>query len=260
MIWCAYCQQFLRESAPYEELLISHGICEKCSVVGISGNPSQAKKLRQLVSLQQELYSAGKAGDLSRIEPLLQDSIALGVRPIDMIFGFLNPMLVKLGALWKEGKITVIEEHRFTNFCEHLLHALSLKTVKKAQRPDFILANADGNYHSFGVRVLQLWLESVGYSAELIVPSVPMKDLLSYTLEVKPQFVGISVSLPDQLADVKFYIESLSRNEHSPVRQIFIGGYASKTGIIKSADVAPARLITDPKDLLSYLSLKQKAS
>lgn len=253
IIWCAYCQQFLRESAPFEELDVSHGICKSCSEKGLSLNKTDEAKLKELVQLQRQLYAAGKSGDHSRINSLIQNCNDIGVRPMDMIFGFLSPMLVKLGKLWEKGEITVVEEHRFTSFCEQLLGALKATSTTKNDQPRFILASANGNYHNFGLKLIHLWLEAHAYSVELITPSLPMDELLEYTMDVKPHFVGISVSLPDQISDVKTYIHTLSSKSDSPVRQIFIGGYAVKAGLLKSSELTPALLINDPESLASYL-------
>lgn len=262
MIWCSYCQQFLKESAPFEELTVSHGLCEACAKKGLSLNETDHKRLMKLVDLQSELYEAGKLGDLSRINLLIQNSIDLGVRPMDMIFGLLNPMLVKMGELWSQGLVSAIEEHRFTHFCEELLQTLKARNPKQtASQPGFLLASADGNYHNFGLKLIHLWLEARGCSVELITPSIPMDDLLDYTIDAKPQLVGISVSLPEQAPAVQSYIKNLSSMNNSPVSQVFIGGYAVKSGLIDASEMAPALLITHLESLIPYLPKKiQRAS
>lgn len=260
IIWCAYCQQFLKEAPPFEDLTLSHGMCQACSTRGLMLSEADDARLKKLVALQHELYAAGKSGDLSTIQTLIQKCESLGIRPMDMIFGLLNPMLVRTGELWSQGKITVAEEHRFTHFCEQLLLALKSKVIrapsKQDTRPEFILAAADGNYHSFGLSLIHLWLEAHGYQTELIVPSLPMDELLKYTLHVRPRFLGISMSLPDQVSSVKSFIHALTQLKDSPLQHLFIGGYAVKAGLVKSEDVSPAILITGPETLVPYLPPK----
>lgn len=253
MIWCAYCQHFLKESAPFDKLDISHGMCDSCAKKGLSLTQADEAKLKQLVELQRELYAAGKAGDRTRIKSLIQSCNEIGVRPMDMIFGFLSPMLVRIGKLWELGEVSVIEEHRFTHFCEQLLDSIKATSTISNEQPHFILASADGNYHNFGLKLIQLWLESRGYQVELITPSLPMDELLKYTMEIKPQYIGLSISLEEQIAAVKSYTQSLASSPNSSVKQVFIGGHAVKAGIVKPSDLAPALLIKDPEELSIYL-------
>ncbi len=252
IIWCAYCQNFLRESAPFEDLTVSHGMCPDCAQKGLSQTKVDETKLDQLVQLQKELYSAGHSGDFSRIEPLIKISKEMGIRPIDMIFGFLNPMLIRIGELWNEGTITYKDEHRFTGFCVKLLEALKSQSKMKRNNPQFLLVSADGNNHNFGLQLLQLWLEAQDCSVELVTSDLKMDQLLDYTLKIDPLYVGVSISLPEQALSVQSFIKTLNSKKTS-VQQIFIGGYAVKAGLLTAQEMAPAIMIKDAKDLLPYL-------
>jgi methanogenic corrinoid protein MtbC1 len=256
--WCSYCQQFLTESPPYELLVITHGMCDSCKHRGFDLDEATKQKLEQLVALQRDLYSAGGAGDVAQIGSLIDRARRFGVKPLDIILGFLNPMLVRIGSQWEEGTLTVREEHLFTQFCEALLVAVqsSQPDCKNGETPSVLLTSADGNYHCFGVRVVHLWLSSEGITSELITPGLPAGELLEYTNAVKPLFVGISLSMRSQLPGVRTYLDLAVSSPMAP--EVLVGGYAVKSQQVTEAELSPARLVHDFRDLLAMVSVKRK--
>lgn len=254
--WCAYCQSFLGELPPHESLIISHGICKPCKNIGAFGDDSRQPILAPLIDLQKELYTAGLSGDTSKIPHLIERSQKIGVQPLDMIFGFLSPMLVQIGVQWEKGITSVREEHLFTNFAESLLLSIQNNSSTKLSpppNPNILLVSADGNYHTFGLKLIHLWLNTKLYTSELISPGLPMNELLTYTKTTRPKFVGISISLRSQVTNLQNYIQTLQSELRDDAPKVLVGGYAIKARLIDAAEIAPARLVSDILELSSIL-------
>jgi hypothetical protein len=86
--WCAYCRTYLDEIAPVDDFGISHS-----------------------------LRAAAAVGDVARAGEMLDQGLSIGLRPVDLALGMLQPLLHRIGAEWALGRATGAEEHRFTAFC-----------------------------------------------------------------------------------------------------------------------------------------------
>lgn len=251
--WCAYCQQFLEEAPPYEKLSITHGICRSCVNKGVFFDAGNNSRLKNLVQFQRKLYEAGRSGEISEIPSLLEESQKLGTRPIDLIFGLINPMLVHIGNLWEKGEISVREEHRFSNFSSSLLDAIQMHPIesKAPEGTKILLVSADKNYHTFGTRVLHLWLTAEGYYSELITPGLPTQELVSYIQEFQPEFLGISLSLKSQVEYVHDYLSASRCAKYQP--KVILGGYAIKSLAVTAQDISEVSFVTKTQQLKAIL-------
>lgn len=258
--WCAYCQEFMEELAPFDDLTVSHGMCSPCFDRGLTLTDDEENKLQLLVRFQKNLYAAGQSGDTVAITELLQEAQRLKVKPLDIILGFLNPMLVHIGYLWNQGKMTVREEHIFTQFSERLLEAIRSRQSIKNDKPLVLLASANSNYHSYGLKLIHIWLSAEEISSELIVPGLPLNEFIDYTKLIKPRYVGISVSDYSQLAEIKTYIETINEFPKTEQPKIFIGGYPVKTGQITPKDLSSATVINDFRNFVMQIKHEQSVS
>ena len=119
--WCSYCQQFVGEVPPYENLVITHSICRNCESKALTLTESDIAHAVRLKAIQSQLFEAGRRGDLNAASEIIEISRQAGTRDVDIVIGVIAPMLYQIGEDWKCGAIRVAEEHRFTAFCEKTL-------------------------------------------------------------------------------------------------------------------------------------------
>ncbi len=263
--WCAYCQHFLGEAAPFETFTVSHGLCGKCAEVGLDISDADLEKAKRLQRIQEQLWNSGKAESVLSAAELIDDALAAGVRPIDLIMGFISPLLYRIGELWAAGEITVAEEHRYTAFCESILVLIEAKSLllldQNAVAPgtEVLLINADGNIHSLGIRVLALWFQSHSIRARTIYPGLPVAEIAKVVGEFKPSMLGISISLPEQLPFVREALAAIEANRGlNTMPQVVVGGYAVKKGMI--SPIPGVRLVNDIDTLLPGLLASRSLS
>ncbi len=235
--WCAYCQEFLGEKAPFENFDLSHGICRPCAKKGIDLTEEERARSQELFEIQKELLSAGK-NEASQEEAvhLVERATAAGVRPIDILMGFVTQLLRHIGKQWELGEATVAEEHRYTLFCERILSLVeSILAVKKTsvgtETIKMIIIGAPGNYHTLGVRISALWLNSKGISTKAIYPGLPPEEIPALLREYNPLFLGISVSLTEQAHGVQQILHVIREAKLPSPPEVIIGGFAAKQEI-----------------------------
>ena len=248
--WCSYCQQFLGETEPYENLRITHGICAACLPNLHTLTNQDLEYSRRLRAIQDRLRTAGLSGDLKSADLIIKDAIAQNVRPIDILMGLVAPMLYEVGEQWCKGSITVAEEHRFTGYCEQSFEFLRNKiTVSKptdpasADRVDVLLMNAPGNRHTLAIRILAAWCAGEGIPVRVVDPIPAIEDLVRLVGESRPRLVLVSIALAEQCPAVARLAERIADlpGPHHP--KIFVGGYAVKMNLV--APIPGAYLETD---------------
>lgn len=229
--WCAYCQRFLGETEPFDSYEISHGMCALCAASHRELSDRDIERATEIGNLQADLMRHGRRADVRTVSTLLDRAFVAGVRPVDAVVGLLAPALHELGASWARGEVTVADEHRFSAFAESILEVVAGRALESAPIAPVsaLLVNAEGNYHTLGVRIVNLWLADHGVSSLAIYPGLPSEEVASLVETVKPALLGISVALPDQIAVLSRIVEVLAGR---PGLRIALGGYAVKQRLV----------------------------
>jgi methanogenic corrinoid protein MtbC1 len=248
IIWCAYCQQFLGEAAPFENKDFSHGICPSCAKRGLDLTEEQESKMNSLVKLNHRFWEAGRIGNLEEMGRLAKEGIAAGIRPIDMLFGFAGPSLVRVGELWSKNTLTVADEHRFTQTCDAFIDligqhiATQLGVAAESQR--VLLVNIEGNQHVLGLRFVSLGLAGIGIRFKILLHAT-LTEAIKTAVTENYQVVGFTIGLPDQVASLK---KALNAFLAAPdfLGQILVGGAAVNSGLSTPVQSDRVHLITRP--------------
>src|SRR5262249_49261484 len=174
--WCAYCQHFMHEIAPYDDFSISHGLCASCETTRTDlfarNEVQRATFLREIFHA---LFDAGRQEDFETAAGIIEKAIGANCRPVDILIGMISPMLYEIGEEWKRGALSVEGEHRFRAFSEQVIRLVESRIGGACAVPSdsskattLYLMNAPGNRHSLAVRILALWLESRGARVRMI--------------------------------------------------------------------------------------------
>jgi methanogenic corrinoid protein MtbC1 len=239
--WCAYCQQFQGERPPYEDYSLTHGICPACAKAGVELTGVEFDRIIQLKKIHKMLLQAGLKRDKKFAEEAIHSALEKGSRPVDVIMGVISPLLWEIGDLWKNGKITVADEHRFTAFYDSILKDMTLDDLGAKGRqgfdhPDIILLNVPGNRHYLGVQVMVYWLLSKGFRCEAVTEPMTFDRVVLLIEEKRPRFLGFSIGLPGQISGFKNLIGRLRERFSDPCPRILLGGNAVKQGMVEKME------------------------
>lgn len=205
--WCAFCQHLIGEAPPLDDFQVTHGICNACSVGAATHAPTPGVlRARDLFST---LEQAGRSGDYQACEQAIDEALASGLYPSEIMIGVLHPSLSRIGELWASGEITVADEHRFTTFSLHLLDRLLIRHSAEVA-PGVLLAPFEDNTHDIGMQIIQHIARERGIFCERLPVGTTRDELLDAIANRRPSIVGLSVSLVETVPAAMDFVRELS--------------------------------------------------
>ena len=181
--WCAHCQRFQGEAAPFDDFNLTHGICPTCAPLAKRLTDGDVARIEVIKAIHGRLMEAGWRRDLATAARILEEATGAGIRSVDILLATVTSLLYEVGEAWKRAAMTVEEEHRFTAFCDALYERIAVVSdVSDADAPfadgwtDALLMNAPGNRHTLGARILALWLTSQGAHVTVVAPDTSRRS------------------------------------------------------------------------------------
>ena len=231
--WCAYCQHFIGECEPFDEYLISHGVCHACAPKVLDFSADDRQALGGVQAFFAALQASARDQRALDLGFVLEESRRLAVRPLDLMMGVFQPLLHEIGALWADGKVTVAMEQRFSALVDDWLAAQRLRAAEGAAaepgRPSLILLNAEGNHHRFGLQMAESFFSALAIPCLTVTQGLPLDEILALLDQHRPQALGFSVALPGQMKQVLEVAEA-AKALPVPPRHILVGGPAVRQG------------------------------
>jgi len=142
--------------------------------------------------------------------------------------------LYAVGELWEFNKITVAKEHLVTAITEGLLNLVyptlfsGKRTHKKA-----VISCAANEFHQIGGKMVADLFEIHGWDAHFLGANMPLDQMLHYIDEVKPDLLGLSLSVYFNMPSLIKGIEAVKTNFNN--LDIVVGGQAFNWGGIDKA-------------------------
>ena len=249
--WCSYCQQFMREVAPYDSFQITHGLCSRCES---AHEDLFAKDVvehgRFLRATFQALLDAGRQNDFEVAARVIERAIGANCRPVDILMGMIAPMLYEIGEEWKRGVLSVQGEHRFTAFCERVTGLVERRIAASDAAPLpprdgalLFLMNAPGDRHRLALRILALWLHNRGATLRIIDNDKGIGSLMRSVAADRPEYLLVSMALTTQRTRVVEIAKAVQILSPSVRPKMIVGGYPVKAGLIQP--IPAAELVSD---------------
>ncbi len=235
--WCAYCQNYLGEAAPFDQFHISHGICPKCLESGIAEEKNASDRLLPLTNFLTSLRREAREGITSDPKDWAHKAFELGIKPDSLLVGLIQPALYEIGELWRKGEVSVATEHRFSAFAEELIYVIyqnypGISANRRAGQADVLLTNADGNHHTLGVKFMEIGLLAAGLNVLTLLPGLPTAEIIKQAALLKPKSLGLSVSMPSQIELIKELSEAVAGMPENTRPLLLAGGRLVKEGLV----------------------------
>jgi len=203
--WCSYCQSFIGESEPRDDFRLTHGVCQKCRPKVRTFSEDDIRGIDPIRGFFAVLQSAVLAHERFDKDAVLAQANSLKINPADLLAGVMQPLLYEIGRLYQEGKIPAVEEHHFSLMIRELIRDIRMDLSLSdghSESADILLACANGNFHEFGISLLELHLRKAGLQVESLCPGIPADQLIAYAKRLGVKVIGLSVSMEDQLSEV----------------------------------------------------------
>ncbi|MDA0161137.1 cobalamin-dependent protein [Solirubrobacter ginsenosidimutans] len=175
-----------------------------------------------MVELRQRYVDALVAGDQAAAVRLVEDSDA-DVR--SLYLDVLQPALYEIGHRWEEAEISVAQEHLATATTQSLMARLAERFVGGTRRGRKVLiACADGELHSIGVRMIADFLDADGWDVLFVGALSPSAAVADLARAQAVDVVALSAALPARVPELVNAVRVLRALEPPPV--IAVGGQA----------------------------------
>jgi len=230
--WCAFCQRYQGEIEPFDDYSMTHGICERCSArkAFLHEEPSNLGAIRRFFL---RVAQSATAPAVSAFE-LVREGNALGLDPVDLLLGIVQPVLRQIGDRWERGEATVAEEHRVTALCSTLIKLLMetdarVAMLRRRKSPTVLLVAAAHNYHTLGLQILAAFLLKNRISVLTVYPCLPPRDIVKLAQSVQPRIVAVSAAMPDHIQSAVEIDERLAAVRSSERPLVVVGGLALRS-------------------------------
>lgn len=111
------------------------------------------------------------------------------------VMDILGPLLIKVGDLWEEGKITTAHEHFASSFLRSRLEGLSTSFPHSSFLPKGIAVCGPGERHELGLLIFTLYLRRKGFEVIFLGTSLAEHDIEVVIDQVDPKFLFLSCTL-----------------------------------------------------------------
>jgi methanogenic corrinoid protein MtbC1 len=186
------------------------------------GSDPEAKTLEPGVA---PLVEALLAGDLAAARAAMpplppgQETFA------EAVARFVEPALAEVGTRWETNRITVDEEHRATALARRLLSEIRAQAPQAAAvGRTAVFAAMEGNDHGFGTEVVAETFALAGWRVEALGADVPRARLLAAIERMRPDVLGLSASMAEQLPGLRRVLREVRGSFVSRCPAVLVGG------------------------------------
>jgi len=231
--WCAYCQRYQGDVEPFDDYSVTHTICEACVAKGalLRPPPPSIKAIQAFLS---RIARSGVEPGLTAAEVVAQGD-ALGLDPFDLLRGVVQPVLRQIGDRWARSEATIAEEHRVSALCSTVIQTMiaretDLAALRKTQPPAVLLVVAEGNQHTLGAQILEVFLLRHHVPTYAVYPALPAHEIVALARRLQPRVVAISAAVPEQIPSASIVAEQLSAQPPAVRPLVVVGGRALDGG------------------------------
>ena len=184
-------------------------------------DPQQSHLFNQIIDALQHYR-------IERCEQLLKRALLI-YEPLDYAKDILLPALQQIGQLWQEGKITIAQEHMFSNCVKRIvLTMVNNLHQASSHNPSMLFATPSGEQHEFGILLACLIAAAQQHTCYYLGADLPGSDIIDACQHLKPDIVviGMVKSPPEALT-----IEQLNRvisYADTCKSEIWLGGVGSQ--------------------------------
>jgi excisionase family DNA binding protein len=137
---------------------------------------------RRLASAAERAHAALVDGDEATARQLIVGLVEDGASIVEVIQLVIVPPLVRIGADWHAGKLTIWVEHRASAIVERILGGLA-PNPRGRRRGSVMVAAVSGDFHSLPTAMAAVALRDDNWSVEHLGANMPPDELLRFCAE-----------------------------------------------------------------------------
>ncbi|MCB0729807.1 MAG: MerR family transcriptional regulator [Ignavibacteriae bacterium] len=107
------------------------------------------------------------------------------------------PLLVKIGKMWQEGEIRIVQEHISTAVIRKFLTSLIDNNSVSENAPKIVIATPKGQFHELGALIIGVIASSDGWNVIYMGPDLPGEEIAAAIHKLHPKVVALSIVYPN---------------------------------------------------------------
>jgi len=197
-----------------------------------------------------DAIEAVRSLDTEKLEHILMNATADLSRPI-LLEGVMEPLMYKIGELWKDGTMKIAHEHVASAVVRTFLGNLSRAYRPIESAPKVVITTPAGQLHEFGALISAIISSADGWNAVYLGPNSPADDIANVVRQKHARAVALSIVYPADDPRVSSELRTL-RQLVGPDIHLLIGG-RSAANYLKVIEEIGAYHIENIEDLRGWL-------
>jgi len=160
--------------------------------------------------------------DAKGLESVL-DRAAVHLSKLELIKAVIEPLCEKIGELWEQGELKVINEHMTTTVIQSFLWNLLRSAEVSEAAPKIVIATPAGHQHELGALAIALIACEYNWQCLYFGPSLPAEEIAAAVAYADARAVALSITYYEDSHQLNLEITKLRRYLDDGIT-IFIGG------------------------------------
>lgn len=163
----------------------------------------------------------------------------------DTVVHLLAPLTVAVGEAWQEGRLTVFQEHLYSETVQNVLRGALLALPPLPNAPRVLLTTLPKEQHHLGLLMAECFMALEGCTRLTLGPCTPLSDIVQAAQALRADVVGLSFSAHSKPQDTRQSLLQL-REKLPASTELWVGG---------GAPVLYGRLLPKGIQALSHVQL-----
>ena len=160
-------------------------------------------------ALLQRYEHAVADGDRSRIVALMEDLLASGTAPLDILIDVIAAAQRGIGERWQRGEWSVAQEHAATAMAVAATEVVARRTADTpVTRGQIIVTCAEREWHWLPAAIIDCALRADGWQTTPLGPATSPLRFSQYIQDLGPDAVAVSCSVLGALPTTRRFIEA----------------------------------------------------
>ena len=177
---------------------------------GIGKMTARAEKpVENPVGFLDQALAAVQNLDSEAFRAILMKAAVKLSRPI-LLEELIEPLMYKIGDLWRDGQLRVLHEHLASAAVRSFLGSLITAQKPEDSAPVIVVTTPSGHRHEFGALMAAVSAVSIGWNAHYMGPDLPVEEIVNAVESMKARAVAISLVYPEDDPRIAGDLEKLA--------------------------------------------------
>ena len=172
-------------------------------------------------SLLQLFHNSDRSGANQLVDELLQG----GADPHAVLTDVLDPVMVQIGQLWGQDKVSLSQTFVAAKIAEDILLRCTPEVQESTETKGIVvIGNIEDDFHSLGRRIVASFLSAAGWEVHDLGNDVMAEDFIKKAVEVNACIIGVSAMMQTTALNIRQLRDLLDDRGLSGKIKLAVGG------------------------------------